>query len=239
MVNNNTNTDSFQHVQLDHEKASIRLVDILPHLSPDGLIQCRMFQTTTYNKPYLYVSQENPTGSRHARKRHSSSSYICLSYTWGKPDNGFPIRINGKIFRVRQNLYEFLEIAWRKQFRHNFWIDALCIDQSNVTERNHQVQQMGQIFSQAEEVFMWLGQKPHLEATLQRLNERYSARTPRPRVQLGENGLFWDTTLDSLRTESPRGKSLELAGPYGTFCNDEYWSRACASSLSQHHDPTN
>ncbi|KAF3038731.1 hypothetical protein E8E11_005943 [Didymella keratinophila] len=38
-----------------------------------------------------------------------------------------------------------------------FWIDALCIDQDNVDERNHQVQQMGEIFSQARQVFAWLG----------------------------------------------------------------------------------
>jgi hypothetical protein len=38
-----------------------------------------------------------------------------------------------------------------------FWIDALCIDQSNVSERNHQVAQMSQIYSNAWRVISWLG----------------------------------------------------------------------------------
>jgi hypothetical protein len=37
------------------------------------------------------------------------------------------------------------------------WIDALCIDQSNTRERNHQVQLMGRIYAQATCVIAWLG----------------------------------------------------------------------------------
>jgi hypothetical protein len=38
-----------------------------------------------------------------------------------------------------------------------FWIDALSIDQRNVLERNHQVQMMTSIYSQAQSVRVWLG----------------------------------------------------------------------------------
>jgi hypothetical protein len=38
-----------------------------------------------------------------------------------------------------------------------FWIDALCIDQENHIERNHQVERMGRIYSAAERVYAWLG----------------------------------------------------------------------------------
>src|SRR5690348_10050106 len=37
-----------------------------------------------------------------------------------------------------------------------FWIDALCINQSSVTERNHQVQQMWRIYENRR-VCAWLG----------------------------------------------------------------------------------
>lgn len=37
------------------------------------------------------------------------------------------------------------------------WINALCIDQENVSERNHQVQFMRTISSQAKCVVVWLG----------------------------------------------------------------------------------
>jgi Heterokaryon incompatibility protein (HET) len=37
------------------------------------------------------------------------------------------------------------------------WIDALCIDQQNNSERNHQVRVMGKIYEMAIEVLVWLG----------------------------------------------------------------------------------
>lgn len=37
------------------------------------------------------------------------------------------------------------------------WVDAACIDQTDVQERNHQVGQMQNIYADAEEVVVWLG----------------------------------------------------------------------------------
>jgi hypothetical protein len=37
------------------------------------------------------------------------------------------------------------------------WIDAICINQHETQERNHQVSQMGIIFKQAAMVIVWLG----------------------------------------------------------------------------------
>lgn len=42
--------------------------------------------------------------------------------------------------------------------RH-LWVDAICIDQSNVSERNHQVQLMKQIYSSAERVLVYIGEE--------------------------------------------------------------------------------
>jgi hypothetical protein len=39
------------------------------------------------------------------------------------------------------------------------WIDYLCIDQSNTSERNHQVALMSQIYSLAKTVVVWLGRE--------------------------------------------------------------------------------
>lgn len=43
------------------------------------------------------------------------------------------------------------------------WIDALCVDQDNVSERSHQVNVMGQIYTAACQVLIWLG--PEDEST--------------------------------------------------------------------------
>ena len=37
------------------------------------------------------------------------------------------------------------------------WVDAVCICQEKVGERNHQVQSMGDIFKAATVVIAWLG----------------------------------------------------------------------------------
>lgn len=46
-----------------------------------------------------------------------------------------------------------------------FWIDALCIDQSSIPERNQQVSFMGDIYSRAAFVMAWLG-SPEAESEL-------------------------------------------------------------------------
>lgn len=66
---------------------------------------------------------------------------------------------------VRQNLYKFLKSYRQTLKRKYLWIDALCIDQGNIPERNHQVAQMTSIYSNAEEVIVWLGlQAAHVDA---------------------------------------------------------------------------
>jgi hypothetical protein len=40
-----------------------------------------------------------------------------------------------------------------------YWIDALCMDQSNIPERNDQVERMGDVFKKADGVIVWLGKE--------------------------------------------------------------------------------
>jgi len=83
--------------------------------------------------------------------------YEALSYMWGDCTVTGPIFLNGEEKRVGLNLWHAL-----RQLRHQrkirvLWIDAICIDQSNNNEKNHQVQQMGEIYKQADHVLVWLG----------------------------------------------------------------------------------
>ncbi|KAF7531295.1 hypothetical protein G7054_g8997 [Neopestalotiopsis clavispora] len=85
--------------------------------------------------------------------------YIALSYTWGDQiikrsvsfDNG------GKI-AISDNLWQFLQLQNATLTDPTYlWIDAICIDQGNLQERNHQVGMMKAIYAQANEVYVWLG----------------------------------------------------------------------------------
>ncbi|KAH7377315.1 heterokaryon incompatibility protein-domain-containing protein [Pyrenochaeta sp. MPI-SDFR-AT-0127] len=86
----------------------------------------------------------------------SCPAYRAISYTWGDPSQVRKITLNGCPFAVRKNLWDFLD-AVRNDPNRWYWIDAICIDQSNVKERNHQVNQMGEIYHNASETVVWLG----------------------------------------------------------------------------------
>jgi hypothetical protein len=104
----------------------------------------------------------------------SIPGYKCLSYTWGEPCEGREILLNGCTFRVRDNLFEFLDIA-RRLFPMEFlWVDAICIDQNNVAERGHQVERMGRVYECALGVLIWLGIFSSLEHIARYLIQRQS-----------------------------------------------------------------
>ncbi|KAH7069922.1 heterokaryon incompatibility protein-domain-containing protein, partial [Paraphoma chrysanthemicola] len=118
------------------------------------------------------------------RPSSPAPSYTCLSYVWGSDAGIHSIMINGDRFEVHENLYAFLRMLARKRrpCAKSLWIDALCIDQTSIRERNHQVQQMGQIYSQAKEVVVWLGEDEGIAdlfrfaATLTPFNRRSDAQ---------------------------------------------------------------
>ncbi|KAE8444971.1 hypothetical protein EG329_014099 [Mollisiaceae sp. DMI_Dod_QoI] len=84
--------------------------------------------------------------------------FKALSYTWGIPsDPHHTIYLNRYPFQVRQNLWLALERFRRLGETLVMWIDAICIDQSNELERNHQVSRMKEIYEKADEVLVWLG----------------------------------------------------------------------------------
>jgi hypothetical protein len=133
----------FHHDPLDHTLQSLRLVHLIPELSQTGHNECTITHTTT------------------------TARYVCLSYTWdeAEPLEENWILVGGKRLPVRKNLLDFLRMMQKAAPRDNaifdkdrgYWIDALCINQENTGERDHQVAQMGSIFSRADLVHVWLG----------------------------------------------------------------------------------
>jgi hypothetical protein len=89
--------------------------------------------------------------------------YIALSYEWGEPEPKVDILIDGKVFAIRHNLWLLLRqlrVNARRRRSYSdlsFWVDALCIDQRNIKEKNAQIPLMGRIYQQAASVFAWLG----------------------------------------------------------------------------------
>ncbi|KAL9631140.1 MAG: hypothetical protein Q9204_004376 [Flavoplaca sp. TL-2023a] len=85
------------------------------------------------------------------RPLREAKSYIALSSTWGNaPSNSrlpkalYDIILNDRCFKVQENLYDALTyLAPAVRLKEClFWVDAICINQSDVEERNAQILHM-------------------------------------------------------------------------------------------------
>lgn len=154
---------TYVYPPLDHAAANpIRFLDLLPS-KLDGTICCELHDDQL-------VANSEP--------------YEALSYTWGPEEPTYFIQLNGHQTSIRENLHGFLKVMSELHpggYRR-LWIDALCIDQSNVHERNQQVGQMGRVFSDARTTFIWLG--PSNEASdiafsdFERVRQKYDETSP-------------------------------------------------------------
>lgn len=91
--------------------------------------------------------------------------YDALSYTWATEDvdDGKTGRIHcpDGVVAITENCEAALRHL-RFQFApRQLWVDAICIDQSNVKERNHQVGLMDQIFKSASTVHICIKDPSH------------------------------------------------------------------------------
>jgi hypothetical protein len=95
----------------------------------------------------------------HAVLDHNPS-YEALSYTWGDPAKSGNLLCTetGTQLAVTQNCLNALQrLQWPDRERI-LWIDAICIDQENISERNEQVQLMSMIYERADKVLSYLGE---------------------------------------------------------------------------------
>jgi hypothetical protein len=88
----------------------------------------------------------------------STPDYYALSYCWGSPDRSESLMCNFSDLRVSRQLKKALyELAKNKDFQHEwFWIDQICINQTDLDERSHQVNLMQDIYSRAKCTVVWL-----------------------------------------------------------------------------------
>lgn len=84
--------------------------------------------------------------------------YEALSYVWGNPTNRCDINLQDVSFPVTINLESALRYLRYRDLPRILWIDAICINQEDIPERNSQVKYMGTIYSKSSIVLAWLGE---------------------------------------------------------------------------------
>ncbi|KAI1480968.1 heterokaryon incompatibility protein-domain-containing protein [Daldinia eschscholtzii] len=91
------------------------------------------------------------------RELNNASIYRALSYAWGSPSVTKPITVNNINMAITINLDTALRHLRREDIDIVLWVDALCINQADLDERETQVQIMRQIYSHAVNVIVFLG----------------------------------------------------------------------------------
>ena len=169
---------------------NIRLIELLP-----GSAWCDGEEFAIHCKFHVLPLASGPT-------------YTAISYMWGHDCKTTDILLDGKRFAVRTNLFELLSKLSKTQ-QGLLWVDAVCINQASLHERNHQVGLMGKIYSQATNVLVWLGGDVYgvnkVLSVLKDLDELSSKDQSR---------VLWSREIELLLAPT-----LEL-------CTHPYWSRA-------------
>ncbi|PSN64969.1 HET-domain-containing protein [Corynespora cassiicola Philippines] len=148
-------TQPFCYASIEHGGDFIRLLTLLPG-HPQEPVRCRLQSACLNDQPF----------------------YETVSYAWGNPALNHSITVNDRSLNITENLYTALVHLRRCDRSLTLWVDAVCIDQSNITERSRQVAKMRRIYRGCSRVYVWLGvpllaknaQDAHEELRLERID---------------------------------------------------------------------
>jgi hypothetical protein len=116
-----------------------RLLRLLPHQDKNAGIECELLEYSLQNS-------------------YGTHLYEALSYVWGNPNEKLPIVVDKHHFNVTINLHAALAHLRNHAFERILWIDAICINQEDQAEKEHQIQSLTNIYGQASRVVVWLGE---------------------------------------------------------------------------------
>ncbi|KAM0428469.1 hypothetical protein ACHAPT_006829 [Fusarium lateritium] len=210
-----------------HGKSSIRLMELLPSTSRTAPLSIRLIHSDITYQPH----------------------YEALSYVWGDVSESKYIYENGQAVSITPNLHSALTRLRYSSHIRVLWVDALCINQETLSERNQQVGIMGDIYKSARQVVVWLGEAAddsHLVFAFlnghgsrgqgPRLHRAWDALVTRPwffrtwviqevalsrkaTIVCGEDSAPW-RRIDSVSGGKSRGTSA-----LSTFLDSSFWGR--------------
>ena len=128
----------YTYKPLDSDQDEIRVIEIAP-------------------QHQMAVAHDHLLSFSIKHQPRTKSQYAALSYTWGDPKITRPILLNGKRFHVTRNLWEALNQISKPGYQSEVWIDAICINQEDIREKERQVEKIKEIYLGAKFVIAWLG----------------------------------------------------------------------------------
>ena len=129
--------------------------------------------------------------------------YEALSYTWGPVTQSYFIAVGGYDIEIRENLWNALQRLRHGHVPRVIWVDALCITQTDLLAKGKQVQIIGDIFSSASCVLVWLGEHADdgekLFGEVHLSSDRFLQRSPEPvhsvLMEVACSKLFYDPVI--------------------------------------------
>ncbi|KAH7357098.1 heterokaryon incompatibility protein-domain-containing protein [Rhexocercosporidium sp. MPI-PUGE-AT-0058] len=154
-------TPEYTYNSLPGDKKRIRLLKLYPGEGMGMKIYCELMED-----PDEEQMKEDEAFKERVKSweeiRKKEVKYEALSWCWGNEEEDYVIIIKAgeREFkkRVRKELALALKYLRRAGQERTLWIDAICIDQANPNERNHQVQMMSRVYTRALQVCIWLGE---------------------------------------------------------------------------------
>lgn len=113
-----------------------------------GAPYIRILELLPANPSISGNDQDNIQCSLHIVSIQDPPPYVALFYVWGDTQTKLPISCNGSTLYITPNLHAAL-LALRTKAPRFLWIDAICINQDDLEERNSQVSIMRHIYINA------------------------------------------------------------------------------------------
>ena len=163
-----------------------------------------------------------------------TTKYLALSYTWGSAtteDDVRPLEVDGIDFYARTNVVTFLQAGWAKDHMDEdvlawpVFIDAICINQLDVQEKQEQVAFMDEVYQHADEVISYVGQFTDDHKLCWYLTElRHMLHTPLGFTVYG--GATTGTVQDVAMFGSLHQWEFEHLYCFALLSGERYWTRA-------------
>ncbi|KGO57237.1 Heterokaryon incompatibility [Penicillium expansum] len=162
-------------------------------------------------------------GNLHIVSLYDSPDFEALSYTWGNCSEERTIFVNGQSFPVTPNLEEALRHLRQSHRARVVWIDAICIDQKNHSEKTFQIPLMGDIYSTASQIIAWLGESnPNIVLAMGLMEHFEDKESPASQI------LSKLTKLSGVSVEFTRAGELAMARAFlgiADILRRPYWNR--------------
>ena len=95
--------------------------------------------------------------SLHEGSHSHDVEYTAISYAWDDEPLSVLIRCNGQQSMVTPSIWLLIGGILIEQKQSYYWLDQVCVDQVDVSDKERQVPLMDIYFSQASMVLVWLG----------------------------------------------------------------------------------